>query len=101
MRPVGLAVADLGGWSVHPGGPRILDVVADQLGLSEHDMAPSRTGLAEHGNCSSPTVLMVLDRLLRDGGRPALMGARQAPAPRPAMLMAFGPGLTLYAALLQ
>jgi alkylresorcinol/alkylpyrone synthase len=87
----GLDIADVGAWSVHPGGPRILDVVAGRLGLSEQDMAASRAGLAEHGNCSSPTVLMILDRLLRDG----------TPTDAPAMLLAFGPGLTLYAALLQ
>jgi alkylresorcinol/alkylpyrone synthase len=87
----GLRIADVGGWSVHPGGPRILDVVAGRLELSQRDMTASRAGLAEHGNCSSPTVLMILDRLLRDG----------LPAGAPAMLMAFGPGLTLYAALLQ
>jgi len=84
----GLGVADVPGWSVHPGGPRILDVVAGELGLTGTDMAASRAGLAEHGNCSSPTVLLILDRLMRAGTRP------------PAMMMAFGPGLTLYAALL-
>ena len=85
----GLSVADIGGWSVHPGGPRILDVVAERLDLSEQAMAASRAGLAEHGNCSSPTVLLILDRLLRAG-----------PPSGDGMLMAFGPGLTLYAALL-
>jgi predicted naringenin-chalcone synthase len=84
----GLVVADVPAWSVHPGGPRILDVVAREIGLTNGEMAASRAGLSEHGNCSSPTVLLILDRLLRAGSRP------------PAMLMAFGPGLTLYAALL-
>jgi alkylresorcinol/alkylpyrone synthase len=78
-------------WAVHPGGPRILDVVAEQLGLDTATMAPSRTGLAVHGNCSSPTVLLILDRLLREAT------ARG----RPVVMMAFGPGLTLYAALLR
>ena len=30
----GLRVEDVAGWAVHPGGPRILDVVRDELGLS-------------------------------------------------------------------
>jgi predicted naringenin-chalcone synthase len=85
----GLVVADVPAWSVHPGGPRILDVVAREIGLTDREMAASRAGLSEHGNCSSPTVLLILDRLLREGSRP------------PAMMMAFGPGLTLYAALLR
>jgi predicted naringenin-chalcone synthase len=89
LERAGLAVADVRGWSVHPGGPRILDVVAEQVGLTDAEMAASRAGLSEHGNCSSPTVLLILDRLLREGSRP------------PTMVMAFGPGLTLYAALLR
>jgi predicted naringenin-chalcone synthase len=81
---------DVSAWAVHPGGPRILDVVRDRLGLDAAALAPSAKVLAEHGNCSSPTVLLVLDELLRRSG--GLRG--------PAVAMAFGPGLTLYAALL-
>ncbi|MGY1771418.1 type III polyketide synthase [Blastococcus sp. SYSU D00813] len=83
----GLRVGDVAGWAVHPGGPRILDVVRDELGLAEEQMAASRRVLAEHGNCSSATVLLVLDEL--------------ADADGPVVAMAFGPGLTLYAALLM
>ncbi|WP_409328485.1 type III polyketide synthase [Trujillonella humicola] len=82
----GLRVEDVAGWAVHPGGPRILDVVRDELGLTEEQMAASRRVLAEHGNCSSATVLLVLDELSDVDG--------------PVVAMAFGPGLTLYAALL-
>jgi alkylresorcinol/alkylpyrone synthase len=84
----GLALSDVDGWAVHPGGPRILDVVQARLNLSDADLAASRRVLAEHGNCSSPTVLMILDEL-----RPA--------APEHVLALAFGPGLTLYAALLR
>jgi predicted naringenin-chalcone synthase len=86
LNGAGLAVADVAGWAVHPGGPRILDVVRDQLGLAEEQMAASRRVLAEHGNCSSATVLLVLQELAGVNG--------------PVVMMAFGPGLTLYAALL-
>jgi predicted naringenin-chalcone synthase len=82
----GLRVEDVAGWAVHPGGPRILDVVRDQLGLAEAQIAASRRVLAEHGNCSSATVLLVLQELADVDG--------------PVVAMAFGPGLTLYAALL-
>jgi predicted naringenin-chalcone synthase len=86
-----LTVAGVDGWAVHPGGPRILEVVAERLELPEQALGPSRATLAEHGNCSSPTVLMILDRMLR-----------QEPAAQvPVVLIAFGPGLTLYAALLR
>ncbi|MEU4566402.1 type III polyketide synthase [Micromonospora sp. NPDC023956] len=78
------------GWAVHPGGPRILDVVERELALPERALAASRETLAEHGNCSSPTVLLILDRLLR----------RPVP-PQRVVMLAFGPGLTLYSALLE
>jgi predicted naringenin-chalcone synthase len=84
----GLARGDVDGWAVHPGGPRILNVVRDRLELSDPAMEPSRQVLAEHGNCSSPTVLMILDSLRRL-------------TPRHVLAMAFGPGLTLYATLLR
>jgi predicted naringenin-chalcone synthase len=86
LTEAGLRVEDVAGWAVHPGGPRILDVVRDQLGLAETQMAASRRVLAEHGNCSSATVLLVLDELRDVDG--------------PVVAMAFGPGLTLYATLL-
>ncbi|GAB3149203.1 hypothetical protein GCM10027290_35040 [Micromonospora sonneratiae] len=86
----GLRTVDVDGWAVHPGGPRILNVVERELGLPAEGLAASRAVLAEHGNCSSPTVLLILDRLTR-GPRP----------PRWTVMLAFGPGLTLYATLLQ
>ncbi|SEK89673.1 Predicted naringenin-chalcone synthase [Blastococcus sp. DSM 46786] len=82
----GLRTEDVAGWAVHPGGPRIIDVVRDELGLREEQVGASRRVLAEHGNCSSATVLLVLQELADVDG--------------PIVAMAFGPGLTLYAALL-
>ena len=35
LAAAGLRVEDVAGWAVHPGGPRILDVVRDELGLPE------------------------------------------------------------------
>ncbi|MGC5050326.1 type III polyketide synthase [Micromonospora sp. DT48] len=81
---------EVDGWAVHPGGPRILNVVERELGLAPAALAASRATLDEHGNCSSPTVLLILDRLFR-----------AAAAPSRVVMMAFGPGLTLYAALLE
>lgn len=86
----GLTVPDVAAWAIHPGGPRIVDVVADRLGLGDEQVADSRTVLADHGNCSSATVLLILERIA-----PRLEPGQHAVA------MAFGPGLTLYAALLR
>jgi Predicted naringenin-chalcone synthase len=84
----GLALSDVDGWAVHPGGPRILDVVGRELRLGEQDLAISRGVLSEHGNCSSGTVLIVLDQLTRQRRSGTVV------------VMAFGPGLTLYTGLL-
>ncbi|MEU6022430.1 type III polyketide synthase [Micromonospora sp. NPDC047134] len=86
----GSTLSEVDGWAVHPGGPRILTVVERELALAPTALAASRQTLAENGNCSSPTVLLILDRLLRS-----------APSPRRVVMLAFGPGLTLYAALLE
>ncbi|MGK5743195.1 type III polyketide synthase [Micromonospora sp. URMC 103] len=86
----GASVGEVDGWAVHPGGPRILNVVERELGLPPEALAASRATLDEHGNCSSPTVLLALDRL-----------RRAATPPERIMMLAFGPGLTLYAVLLD
>ncbi|MFG3699694.1 type III polyketide synthase [Micromonospora sp. NPDC047620] len=86
----GATLSGVDGWAVHPGGPRILNVVERELALPPEGLAASRATLAEHGNCSSPTVLLILDRL-----------RRAASPPRRVVMLAFGPGLTLYAALLE
>ncbi|WP_344490698.1 type III polyketide synthase [Glycomyces endophyticus] len=86
----GLDRSEVAAWAVHPGGPRVLDAVAAGLDLAPAALDPSRRVLAEHGNCSSATVLLVLDEILRAG-----------PPGGPVVMLAFGPGLTLYAALLD
>ena len=88
----GVTIDEVDGWAVHPGGPRILDTVVEQLGLPADALDASRAVLAEYGNCSSATVLLVLEAL-RAAGRPR--------PGRTAVAMAFGPGLTLYATLLR
>lgn len=87
LAPHGLTPEDVTGWAVHPGGKRILEVVGDRLNLPDEALRASYEVLDECGNCSSPTVLMVLQRLPRTEGF--------------VVAMAFGPGLTLYAALLR
>jgi len=76
-------------WAVHPGGPRILNAVAESLSLDAAQMAPSRETLRNHGNMSSPTVLFILRQLLSQA------------ATGPCVMLAFGPGLTIEAALCE
>ncbi|MDP9405545.1 MAG: type III polyketide synthase [Actinomycetota bacterium] len=92
VRQHGVALDAIARWAIHPGGPRIVDVVAERLQLRDEQVADSRAVLREHGNCSSATVLLILDRIMeRDDLRPG----------DAVVAMAFGPGLTLYAALLR
>jgi predicted naringenin-chalcone synthase len=92
LAPHGLTARDVTHWLVHPGGPSILEAIAGKLELSAEQMALSWRTLAEHGNCSSATVLLILDQLLRERrARPGEWG----------VMMAFGPGLTLETCLLR
>ncbi len=82
----------MSGWAIYPGGRKIVEVVGDVLELPEERLQASYDVLREVGNCSSATVLLVLERLqemqpLRSGDF--------------VVAMAFGPGLTLYATLLK
>jgi alkylresorcinol/alkylpyrone synthase len=88
----GLRPDDIDAWAVHPGGPRILSTVAEALDLPTGALDASHEVLARYGNCSSATILLVIDALRRAG----------RPRPRrTAAVLAFGPGLTLYTALLR
>lgn len=82
-------IDDVGAWAIHPGGPRILDACEEALGLTDELMAPSRKVLAQYGNMSSPTVLFILDEI------------RKSNAGDHCVLLAFGPGLTVEATLIN
>lgn len=84
----GLSISDIKSWAVHPGGPRILQAVQDSLQLDAMKLSASREVLAEHGNMSSPTVLFILQRLLQHDDN------------FPCVMLGFGPGLTVEAALI-
>jgi predicted naringenin-chalcone synthase len=71
-------------WAVHPGGRTVLDAVEGAFGLGQSALAASRAVLHDYGNMSSPTVMFVLEALMR----------RKAPAGARGCAMAFGPGLT-------
>lgn len=92
LSPHGLRPSDITHWMIHPGGPSILEVIQRQLELSDEQMALSWQVLREHGNCSSATVLLILEELMRSGKtRRGEWG----------VMMAFGPGLTLEMCLLR
>ena len=85
----GLDVSQIGSWAIHAGGPRIVDAVAERLGLSEDKVRQSRALLSRQGNVSSASVLFVLRNL------------RAESAPLPCVALGFGPGLVAEAALFR
>jgi alkylresorcinol/alkylpyrone synthase len=92
LRKHGLRRDDVVRWILHPGGRKIIEVMARKLGLGETDLAPTESVLQRHGNMSSVTVLFVLDEILRTttprAGDKGLLGA-------------FGPGFGAEFALLE
>jgi len=83
---------DIARWICHPGGPKVLDAVAESLNLPEGALAHSWASLAKVGNLSSSSVLHVLGATLAD------------PPPPPGshgLLMAMGPGFCAELVLLR
>ena len=71
-------------WAVHPGGRSVLDAVEDAFELDEPALAASRGVLQDYGNMSSPTILFVLEAIMR----------QKPPTGSRGCAMAFGPGLS-------
>ncbi len=85
---LGLSVSRIRSWAIHPGGPKILSTVAECLELSSEAIGASQEVLAQRGNMSSPTILFILEKLIREKAR------------RPCVALGFGPGLVVEGALL-
>lgn len=81
-----------GVFAVHPGGPRIIDKVAALLELRPAQVAASRAVLKANGNMSSATLPHVWADMLDDASLPAGTTITS---------LAFGPGLTVYGAVLR
>src|SRR5687767_7356793 len=88
----GLTITDIDHWLVHPGGPRVIQALADGLGLPDEALTLSWETLAEVGNVSSASVLMILDKTTkRTQPKPGAYG----------VLMAMGPAFSAELVLLQ
>lgn len=83
---------DINHWLIHPGGIKILNYLQEELNLSDQDLIYSRKVLNDYGNMSSATILFVLDELLKSG---------KAKKGDKALMMAFGPGLTMESVLIK
>lgn len=88
----GLTVRDLRHFLLHPGGRRVIEGVAQCLGLTARQTDVSRSILRDYGNLSSASVLFILDRFLTtEHTQPGDWG----------LLLAFGPGFSAETLLLR
>ncbi|OAH14548.1 type III polyketide synthase [Streptomyces jeddahensis] len=87
----GLTRRDIGTWICHPGGPKVLDAIAETLDLPDGALDASWGSLAEVGNLSSASVLHVLWDTAR----------RRPPAGTWGLLSALGPGFCAELVLLR
>ena len=90
----GLDLAHLiknGIFAIHPGGPRIIEVVKMQLELQEHQVKESKKILFERGNMSSATLPHVWHEIV----------SSNYPKGTPIISLAFGPGLTVFGSLFE
>lgn len=88
LKNAGIKKEAINHWCIHPGGKKILEAIQQSTGLKEQDLRYSYDVLREYGNMSSPTVLFVLQKILKElqnneQDQAAVFGA------------AFGPGLTM------
>ncbi len=92
LRQAGLKLTDIRFWGIHPGGAKIVDYVGQALELEPDELRYSRQVLRQFGNMSSVTIFFVLDQILRHG---------QPRTGDHALLLAFGPGLTIELCLVR
>lgn len=89
LADLGLARAEVDRLCSHPGGAKVITAIEAALELREGSLDLERQVLHDHGNMSAPTVLFVLERLLKRG------------LPPRTMMTAFGPGFTCSGLLLE
>lgn len=86
---LGIARDDIARFCCHPGGVKVIDAIETALELNQGELNIEREVLWDYGNMSAPTVLFVLDRLLKQG------------LPERVLMTAFGPGFTCAGLLLE
>lgn len=75
----------------HPGGRKVIEAYEKALGLTESHTEPSRKILTNYGNMSSPTVLFVLEEVMRNNPNIGEKG----------LMVSLGPGFSSELLLLE
>lgn len=92
LQQAGLTIATIKFWGIHPGGAKIIDYIAQALELPAAALVFSRQVLRRYGNMSSAAIFFVLEAIIQQG-RPQ--------AGDYALLLSFGPGLTIELCLVK
>jgi len=79
-------------WAVHPGGSLVLERIQKELKLPAGALDFSYQILRDYGNMSSPSVMFVLERILRKA---------KPKKNQKCLLLSFGAGFTTFAGLLE
>ena len=99
MKPLGITDLNSLFYIVHPGGPKILKMVEEKLGLEKEKFMMTRKVLTDVGNLSAPTVLFIMNEMrkksIKEGKATTGDGLEFG------MLLGFGPGLSIEAVLLR
>ncbi|MGB3456187.1 MAG: type III polyketide synthase [Litorimonas sp.] len=83
---MGISLDRLGRLVSHPGGAKVVDALEASLELGQGTLDVERDVLTDYGNMSAPTVLFVLDRVLKRGDA--------AGSGDPLLACALGPGFS-------
>ncbi len=98
LRAEGLTRTDVGYWLPHPGGPKVLDHLAQTLALPAEAFALSRAQLSAFGNLSSATIMWILAAQMEALERPVTKSPKHR---RYAVAFAMGPGFSMELLLLS
>lgn len=93
-----LRKSDLDFWCVHPGGPSILQEATNALSLTTEQLADSWAVLNDYGNMLSPSVMFVLERVLKRHRTALAQGQRGC---KLGMAISFSPGVGVEGILLK
>jgi alkylresorcinol/alkylpyrone synthase len=82
LQRIGLTFDDVDRFACHPGGTKVITALETALRLGQGTLDHERDVLAEYGNMSAPTVLFIVERLMRQG------------LPHRTLMTAMGPGFS-------
>jgi len=82
LRDMAVTAAEVDRFACHPGGAKVITALETALQLKQGTLDHEREVLSDYGNMSAPTVVFVMDRLLKAG------------LPKRTVMTAMGPGFS-------